>query len=51
MSTNSPAEAHEETEIPWPAQMEGTKTDKDPAEQPKKDASAEPESNGEAIGV
>ena len=51
MSTNSPAEAHEETEIPWPAQMEGTKTEKDPAEQPKKDASAESESNGEAIGV
>lgn len=51
MSTNSPAEAHEETEIPWPAQMEVTRTEKDPGEQPNKDASAQPESNGEAIGV
>ncbi len=51
MSTNSPEEAHEETAIPWPAQMEEPSTEKDPGEQPQKDASAEPESNGEASGV
>jgi hypothetical protein len=51
MSTNSPEEAHEETETPSPAQMKEPGTEKDPGEQPKKDATAEPESNGEAMGV
>jgi hypothetical protein len=50
MSTNSPEEAHEETETPSPAQMKEPGTEKDPGEQPKKDA-AEPESSPEAIGV
>lgn len=51
MSTNSPEEAHEETDIPWPAQMQERSTEDDPGEQPKKDATAEADSNGEAIGV
>jgi hypothetical protein len=51
MSTNSPEEAHEETETPWSAHMQEPSTEKAPGEQPKKDAAAEPESNGEAIGV
>lgn len=51
MSTNSPEEAHEETEIPWPSQMDERVKEKDPSEQLRKDASAEPESGGEPIGV
>jgi hypothetical protein len=51
MSTNSPEEAHEETDIPWPAQMEQPSNEKDPGKQSKKDASTEPESDGEAIGM
>jgi len=50
MSTNSPEEAHEETEIPWPAQMKEPRTEKATGEQLKKDASAERELNGEASG-
>lgn len=51
MSTNSPEEAHEETEIPWPGQTQRPRREKNPGEQPKKDVTADRESNGDAIGV
>ena len=49
MSTSSPEEAHGETVIPWPAQAEEPSTEKDSGEQVKRDASAELESNEEAV--
>jgi len=53
MSTNSPEEAHEETGTPSSAQMEEPSTEKDPGEEPKKDAEPEPEPepSHEAIGI
>lgn len=42
MSTNSPEEAHEETQPPSSAQMDERSAEKDPGEEQKKDASAEP---------
>jgi hypothetical protein len=50
MSTNSPEEAHEETETSSPGQTQGPIIENDPGEHSKKDA-AEPESSPEAIGV
>ncbi|WP_314503893.1 hypothetical protein [uncultured Microbacterium sp.] len=46
MSTNSPEEAHEETEIPWPARMDDSSTQKDSGEQPPNDVSTKAESSG-----
>ena len=40
MSTNSPEEGHEETEIPSPAPMEEPSPHKDQGEDTHKDASA-----------
>jgi hypothetical protein len=44
MSTNSPEEAHEETETPSPAQMKEPGTEKDPGE-PRGDRRASGELN------
>lgn len=51
MSTNSPEEAHEETEIPWPHQMEEPMAEKHRREPAEKDASAKPESNGDPTAM